>query len=129
MTRSKLVAIAAALALPLGACADDDGAGGAAGTDGGTAEDVLEDEKPVSGDLRGTVTEAQPNEDGTVDLTIETDEGTVDATASTGARFVESTDAGDQEVELVQWLEDNEFDTATEYTFVHHDDQVVEIRD
>jgi hypothetical protein len=129
MSRSKLVAVAAALVLPLGACADDDDAGGGTGTDGAAAEDVLEDDLPVSGDLRGTVTEAQPNADGTVDLTIETDQGTVDATASSAARFVDPTAAEDREVGLTQWLEENEFDTATEYTFVHRDREIVEIRE
>lgn len=130
MSRSKLVAIAAVLALPLGACADDDDAGGDTGTDGAAAENVLEDDLPVSGDLRATVNDAQPNPDGTVDLTLETDEGTVDATATTAARVNVATEAGGRrDIRLTQWLEDNEFDPSVPYTIVHHDRQIVELRE
>lgn len=130
MSRSKLVAIAAALALPLGACADDDAAGGGAGTDGATAEDVLGDDLPVSGDLRGTVKDAQANPDGTVDLTIETEQGTIDATASTAARINVATDAGGRrDIRLSAWLEENEFDPSAPYTIIHHDEQIVELRE
>lgn len=130
MSCSKLVAIAAALALPLGACADDDAAGGDGATDGATAEDVLGDDLAVSGDLRGTVKDAQANSDGTVDLTIETEQGTIDATASTAARINVATEAGGRrDIRLSAWLEDNGFDPTLPYTIVHHDEEIIELRE
>lgn len=130
MSRSRLVAVTSTLILALGACATDDDTDGEAGTDGISAEDVLEDELPVSGDLRGTVQEAQVNPDGTVDLTIETDEGTFTTTASTAARINVPTDVGGRrDIRLSRWLEDNEFDPTIPYTIVHHDRAVIELRE
>jgi hypothetical protein len=133
MSRSTLAVVAATFALALGACADDGDTGGQAGGDGGTdgaAEDVLETDLPVSGDTRATVQEAQVNPDGTVDLTLETDEGTVEATASTAARVNVATEAGGRrDIRLSSWLEDNEFDPSAPYTIVHHDREVVELRE
>lgn len=132
MTRSRLAAATAALTLALAACATDDDAGddtateetdGAATADGGDgASDA------AGGDLTGTVADAQVADDGSVTLTVETDDGEQELTTSRAAYITAGEDGGAQQRQrLTSWLENNQFDGETTYTFEQFDGVVTDI--
>jgi hypothetical protein len=126
MSRSKLAAATAALTLTLAACATE----GSENTTDDTAQTQTEgDDAGTTGDLTGTISDAQTNEDGSVDLTVETDDGTEELTTSTAAYITTTSEGGGQQrTRLSNWLENNEFDDSTEYAFDEFGGVVTDVR-
>jgi hypothetical protein len=126
MSRSKLAAATAALTLTLAACATE----GSENTTDDTAQTQTEgDDAGSTGDLTGTISDAQTNEDGSVDLTVETDDGTEELTTSTAAYITTTSEGGGQQrTRLSNWLENNEFDDSTEYAFDEFGGVVTDVR-
>jgi hypothetical protein len=123
MTRSKLAAATAVLTLSLAACAtegsDDTTSSTEATEDAGTT---------ASGDLTGTITDAQETEDGAIALTVETDEGTQELSTSGAAYITAPNEAGGQQrTRLTTWLQNNELDGSTEYSLRVRDGVVTDI--
>jgi Flp pilus assembly protein TadG len=125
MSRSTLVATVAAAALVLAACTTDDEGDLAIDTPQETAEPG-----DPTGDLQGTVTDAEVQEDRTVTLTIDTGDGTEEHTASTAAYITTRSEAGGlQRSRLTSWLDNNDFDGGTEYSFVEFGGEITDIRE
>ena len=124
MTRSKLTAVAAALSLALAACATD-GSPDGADTDTESAQAT-----ETTGELTGTVTDAEVAEDGTTTLTVETDDGTEELLAARSAHITTRSEAGGlQRTRLSTWLQSNEFDGETEYTLQRYAGEVTDVRE
>jgi hypothetical protein len=127
MTRSKLAATAAVLTLTLAACAN--------GEDDTTTDDTTQEQPETgavdetTGNLTGTISDAEVADDGSVTLDVETDEGAEQLTTSTAAYITTSGESGGQQrTRLTTWLQNNEFDGSTEYELIRRDDVVTDIR-
>jgi hypothetical protein len=126
MTRSKLAATAAALTLTLAACA---GGGDVTATDTPESQPETGAASETSGNLTGTISDAEVADDGSVTLEVETDEGAQQLTTSTAAYITTSGESGGQQrTRLTTWLQNNEFDGSTEYELIRRDDVVTDIR-
>jgi hypothetical protein len=129
MSRSKLAAATAALTLTLAACATEGSENTTDDTDDTAQTQTEGDDAGSTGDLTGTISDAQTNEDGSVDLTVETDDGTEELTTSTAAYITTTSEGGGQQrTRLSNWLENNEFDDSTEYAFDEFGGVVTDVR-